>query len=42
MDDCLTKWVWMTDYCKKMLWNPHDIYFWKKAEEEYNKVRNNS
>ena len=31
----ITKWMWMTDYCKKMQWNPHDAYFWNKAEEEY-------
>lgn len=33
----VAKWMWMTECCKKMLWNPCDSYFWKIAEEEYDK-----
>ena len=35
--DVVAKWMWMSDYCRNMLWNPHDSYFWQKAEEEYQK-----
>lgn len=33
----IVKWMWMTEYCRKMLWNPHNSYFWDKAEEVYYK-----
>ena len=33
-------WSWCADYCKKNQWNPHDSYFWNKANLEYRRQHN--
>ena len=33
-------WSWCTDYCRKNQWNPHDSYFWNKANLEYRRANN--
>ena len=33
-------WFWCADYCKKNQWNPHDSYFWNKANLEYRRQHN--
>ena len=33
-------WSWCADYCKKNQWNPHDSYFWNKANLEYRRKHN--
>jgi hypothetical protein len=31
----IEQWNWMMDYCKMMLLNPSNNYFWKLAEDQY-------
>ena len=33
-------WSWCADYCKKNQWNPHDSYFWNKANLEHRRQHN--
>jgi len=35
--DRVKKWSWQMDYCKARMWNPGDSYFWKQAEQAYEK-----
>ena len=35
------RWIWMTEYCKKNGWNPHNQFYWEKAKREY-ELRNST
>lgn len=40
MNHKVEAWSWCADYCKKNQWNPHDSYFWNKANLEYRRQHN--